>query len=86
MNLHEALANPKGRKNKKRVGRGMASGMGKTCGRGHNGASSRSGYGRKLGHEGGQTPLIRRMPKVGFNNPFRKEYEIVNISRLETMS
>ena len=86
MNLHEAVANPKGRKKKKRVGRGMASGMGKTCGRGHKGASSRSGYSRKLGHEGGQTPLIRRMPKVGFNNAFRKEYVTVNVARLETMN
>ena len=86
MNLHEAVARPKGRKNKKRVGRGMASGMGKTSGRGHKGQSSRSGYARKLGHEGGQTPLIRRMPKVGFNNPFRKEYVTVNVARLETIN
>ncbi len=86
MNLHEAVAKPQGRKNKKRVGRGMASGMGKTSGRGHKGQSSRSGYARKLGHEGGQTPLIRRMPKVGFNNPFRKEYVTVNVARLETIN
>ena len=86
MNLHEAVAKPHGRKNKKRVGRGMASGMGKTSGRGHKGQSSRSGYARKLGHEGGQTPLIRRMPKVGFNNPFRKEYVTVNVARLETIN
>ena len=84
MNLHEVMSEPCGRGKKKRVGRGRASGSGKTCGRGHNGPSSRSGYSRKLGYEGGQTPLIRRLPKVGFNNPFRKEYATINIARLES--
>ncbi len=85
MNLHEVMSDPQGRGKKKRVGRGRASGMGKTCGRGHNGPSSRSGYSQKLGYEGGQTPLIRRLPKVGFNNPFRKEYATINVARLESI-
>lgn len=78
-NLHP----PKGsKKNKKRVGRGNASGHGVTAGRGDNGQKSRSGYSRRFGFEGGQTPLIKRIPKRGFNNPFRKEYEIINVYQL----
>ncbi len=78
-NLHP----PKGSKqNKKRVGRGNASGHGVTAGRGDNGQKSRSGYSRRFGFEGGQTPLIKRIPKRGFNNPFRKEYEIINVYQL----
>jgi large subunit ribosomal protein L15 len=83
MNLHEALAGRHGRGKKKRFGRGDASGHGGTSGRGHKGAGSRSGYHRKIGYEGGQTPLIRRVPKVGFNNPFGTEYAAVNVGRLE---
>jgi large subunit ribosomal protein L15 len=67
----------------KRVGRGEGSGHGKTSTRGSNGAGSRSGNKRKIGFEGGQMPLARRLPKFGFNSPFRIEYEEVNISRLD---
>jgi len=78
-NLHP----PKGsKKNKKRIGRGNASGYGVTAGRGDNGQKSRSGYSRRFGFEGGQTPLIKRIPKRGFNNPFRNEYEIINVYQL----
>jgi large subunit ribosomal protein L15 len=67
---------------KKRVGRGHGSGNGKTAGRGHKGAKSRSGYKFKRGFEGGQMPLHRRVPKRGFHNPFRVEYEVVNLDDL----
>ena len=67
---------------KKRVGRGQGSGNGKTAGRGHKGAKSRSGFKHKRGFEGGQMPLHRRVPKRGFHNPFREEYEIVNLDTL----
>jgi large subunit ribosomal protein L15 len=68
---------------RKRVGRGIGSGSGKTSGRGHKGQKSRSGYSRRIGYEGGQMPLIRRIPKRGFTNArFRKEYAEVNVSRL----
>ncbi len=67
-------------KKKKRVGRGPGSGWGKTAGRGHNGQKSRSGYSRRFGFEGGQMPLVRRVPKRGFTNAlFKKEYQIVNL-------
>jgi large subunit ribosomal protein L15 len=69
---------------KKRVGRGPGSGLGKTSGRGEKGQKSRSGFGQKLGFEGGQMPLHRRVPKRGFTNArFRKEYTVVNVERLE---
>jgi large subunit ribosomal protein L15 len=71
------------RKGKKRVGRGPGSGWGKTAGRGHKGARSRSGYSAKPGFEGGQMPLHRRLPKRGFTNIFRKEYTIVSLSDLD---
>jgi large subunit ribosomal protein L15 len=67
---------------KKRIGRGQGSGNGKTAGRGHKGAKSRSGFKRKRGFEGGQMPLHRRVPKRGFHNPFREEYEVVNLDTL----
>jgi large subunit ribosomal protein L15 len=67
---------------KKRVGRGPGSGLGKTSGRGHKGAQSRSGYSFKRGFEGGQMPLHRRVPKRGFHNPFRVEYAVVNLDTL----
>jgi large subunit ribosomal protein L15 len=71
-------------KARKRVGRGPASGTGKTAGRGMNGQKSRSGGGKGAGFEGGQTPLARRLPKLpGFRNPNRVEYLAVNVSRLE---
>ena len=66
----------------KRVGRGPGSGLGKTAGRGMNGAKSRSGYSKKLGFEGGQMPIQRRLPKFGFKNPTRVEYKAVNLSAL----
>ena len=79
------LRPPKGMKHsKKRVGRGQGSGQGKTAGRGHKGAKSRSGYKWKRGFEGGQMPLHRRVPKRGFHNPFRVEYEVVNLDSLAT--
>jgi large subunit ribosomal protein L15 len=77
------LRPPKGAKHaKKRVGRGQGSGNGKTAGRGHKGQKSRSGYKFKRGFEGGQMPLHRRVPKRGFHNPFRVEYEVVNLDLL----
>jgi large subunit ribosomal protein L15 len=77
------LRPPKGATHaKKRVGRGQGSGNGKTAGRGHKGAQSRSGYKFKRGFEGGQMPLHRRMPKRGFHNPFRVEYSVVNLDTL----
>ena len=71
------------KQDKKRVGRGPGSGNGKTAGRGNKGAQSRSGYSYKRGFEGGQMPLHRRVPKRGFNNIFRVEYEVVNLDQLE---
>jgi large subunit ribosomal protein L15 len=77
------LRPPRGAKHApRRVGRGEGSGLGKTAGRGEKGAKSRSGFRRKRGFEGGQMPLHRRVPKRGFHNPFRTEYEIVNLDTL----
>lgn len=70
-------------KNRKRLGRGVGTGHGKTAGRGHKGFKSRSGSGIKPGFEGGQMPLQRRLPKRGFTNIFRKEYVIVSLSQLD---
>src|SRR6201989_1666776 len=82
MNLSN-LQPPAGAKHaKKRIGRGQGSGNGKTAGRGHKGAQSRSGYKFKRGFEGGQMPLHRRVPKRGFHNPFRVEYAVVNLDTL----
>src|SRR4026208_2392986 len=67
---------------KKRVGRGPGSGLGKTAGKGEKGQKSRSGYAQRLGFEGGQMPLIRRVPKRGFTNIFKAEYAVVNLSQL----
>src|SRR5713101_6523023 len=78
------LKPPKGAKHsKKRIGRGQGSGQGKTASRGHKGAKSRSGFKFKRGFEGGQMPLHRRVPKRGFHNPFRVEYEVVNLDTLD---
>jgi large subunit ribosomal protein L15 len=79
-NLKPAKGAVRGRK---RVGRGPGSGLGKTSGRGEKGQKSRSGYSRKVGFEGGQMPLHRRVPKRGFHNRFRKEYTEVNLGRLD---
>jgi large subunit ribosomal protein L15 len=77
------LRPPRGMKHpKKRIGRGQGSGNGKTAGRGHKGAKSRSGFKFKRGFEGGQMPLHRRVPKRGFHNPFRVEYEVINLDTL----
>src|SRR3954462_6103359 len=77
------LRPPKGAKHpKKGIGRGQGSGNAKTAGRGHKGQKSRSGYKFKRGFEGGQMPLHRRVPKRGFHNPFRVEYEVVNLDTL----
>src|SRR3982074_1896848 len=79
----KSLRPPKGVKHaKKRIGRGQGSGNGKTAGRGHKGAKSRSGFTFKRGFEGGQMPLHRRVPKRGFHNVFRVEYEVVNLDQL----
>jgi len=78
------LAPPEGsRKKRKRVGRGPGSGLGKTSGRGHKGQKSRAGGKVARGFEGGQMPLQRRLPKRGFENPFREEWTIVNVGRLD---
>jgi large subunit ribosomal protein L15 len=82
MNLSNVRAPKKAAENKKRVGRGMGSGMGKTSARGHKGQRSRSGSRMMRGFEGGQMPLHRRMPKRGFTNIFRVEYNIVNLDKL----
>jgi large subunit ribosomal protein L15 len=68
---------------KKRVGRGPGSGLGKTAGRGHKGQKSRSGYSKKIGFEGGQMPLQRRLPKRGFTNIFKKKWLEISLSKLE---
>jgi large subunit ribosomal protein L15 len=70
----------------KRIGRGQGSGHGGTSTRGHKGAKSRSGYSAKVGFEGGQMPLQRRLPKFGFKNRFRVEYKAINVSVLQTLA
>ena len=70
----------------KRIGRGQGSGKGGTSTKGHKGGQSRAGYSRKIGFEGGQMPLQRRIPKYGFNNISRKEYKAINISTLQTLA
>jgi large subunit ribosomal protein L15 len=82
MELH-SLKPPKGsKKERRRVGRGPGSGRGKTSGRGHKGAGQRSGFKKQPIHEGGQMPLHRRLPKRGFTNIFKKEFQIVNVADL----
>jgi len=80
--IHEARPKPGSRRARKRIGRGRGSGHGKTSGRGENGAKSRSGYRRKVGFEGGQLPLVRRLPKRGFKNPFRTQWAEINLDQL----
>lgn len=82
MKLHELSPAPGSRKSRVRVGRGLGSGLGKTSGRGQKGQNSRSGGGVRIGFEGGQMPLYRRLPKRGFKNIFAKEYAEVNVSSL----
>jgi large subunit ribosomal protein L15 len=85
MNLSTIRKPRKASENKKRVGRGMGSGMGKTSTRGHKGQRSRSGSRMMRGFEGGQMPLHRRLPKRGFTNIFRREYNIVNLEKLAAL-
>jgi large subunit ribosomal protein L15 len=85
MNLSNIHAPKKATESRKRVGRGMGSGMGKTSTRGHKGQRSRSGSRMIRGFEGGQMPLHRRMPKRGFTNVFRKEYAIVSLEKLAAL-
>ena len=73
-------------RNRKRIGRGEGSGHGGTSTRGMNGAKSRSGYSKKIGFEGGQMPLQRRVPKFGFTNPNRKEYKAINLDVIQTLA
>jgi len=82
MNLNQLSDNSAARKDRKRIGRGIGSGTGKTSGRGHKGQKSRSGVSLK-GFEGGQMPLNRRLPKRGFKNIFRKNFVVVNLNRLQ---
>ncbi|MDQ0974130.1 large subunit ribosomal protein L15 [Neobacillus niacini] len=82
MKLHELKPAEGSRKERKRLGRGIGSGQGKTAGKGHKGQNARSGGGVRLGFEGGQTPLFRRLPKRGFTNINRKDYAIVNLDVL----
>ncbi len=83
MKLNNVKPNPYATKNRKRVGRGPGSGTGKTAGRGENGQNSRSGGGVRIGFEGGQTPLFRRLPKRGFTNArFKKVYAVINLDDL----
>lgn len=82
MRLHELQPAAGSRQERKRKGRGIGSGLGKTAGRGHKGQKSRSGGGVRLGFEGGQMPLFQRLPKRGFTNINRKEYAIVNLDTL----
>ncbi|WP_299299874.1 50S ribosomal protein L15 [uncultured Fretibacterium sp.] len=83
MNIHDLSPAPGSRKKAKRLGQGIASGTGKTAGKGHKGHKARAGGGVRPGFEGGQMPLARRVPKRGFNNArFAREYQIVNVSSL----
>lgn len=83
MELHDLHPAPGAKRSRKRVGRGPGSGNGKTAGKGHKGQKSRSGYSRRFGFEGGQMPLVRRLPKRGFTNIFRVEFQVVNLRDLD---
>src|SRR6202023_889133 len=85
-NLSNLRAPKKANENKKRIGRGMGSGMGKTSTRGHKGQGSRTGTSLMRGFEGGQMPLHRRLPKRGFTNIFRTEYTVINLDRLAALN
>lgn len=86
MKLHELSPAKGSKRSRKRIGRGPGSGTGKTAGRGHKGQRSRAGYSQRLGFEGGQMPLIRRVPKRGFTNIFKTRYQVVNLSSLNELS
>ncbi len=83
MKIHEMSPAPNSKKAARRLGRGIGSGLGKTSGKGHKGQWARSGGGVRIGFEGGQMPLARRLPKTGFDNAWKKVYSIVNLSQLE---
>lgn len=83
MKLHELTPAPGSVSARKRLGRGVGSGLGKTSGKGHKGAKARSGHGKGAYFEGGQLPLVRRLPKRGFTNIFAKEYAYVNVADLD---
>ena len=86
MKLHTLKPAEGSVKGKKRIGRGQGSGKGGTSTRGHKGAKSRSGYSRKVGFEGGQMPLQRRLPRFGFTNPNRVEYKAVNLDTIQQLA
>ena len=86
MKLHELKPAEGSKKSPKRIGRGTASGWGKTAGRGQDGQNSRSGGGTRPGFEGGQMPLYRRLPKRGFTNIFAKQYSCINVDRLNVFA
>ncbi|WP_373726006.1 50S ribosomal protein L15 [Bacteroides heparinolyticus] len=86
MNLNNLRPAEGSTKTRKRIGRGPGSGLGGTSTRGHKGAKSRSGYSKKIGFEGGQMPLQRRVPKFGFKNINRVEYKAINLSTLQTLA
>ena len=85
MKLSNLGPNPGERRKKRRIGRGPGSGRGKTAGKGHKGLLARSGRANQVGFEGGQMPLVRRLPKRGFTNKYRTEYTIVNLKSLSAM-
>ena len=82
MKIHELSPAVGARTSAKRLGRGIGSGLGKTSGKGHKGQWARSGGGVRIGFEGGQMPLARRLPKTGFDNNWKKVYSVVNLERL----
>ena len=85
MGLHNLQPAPGSTKNRKRVGRGQGSGTGKTAGRGNKGQKARSGYKRKRGFEGGQMPLQKRLPKIGFNSKIEKPY-VINVEKIKAVA
>ena len=85
LELHDLTPHKGANRKRKRVGRGTGSGLGKTAGRGHKGQKSRSGYSQRAGFEGGQMPLYRRVPKMGFTNVCAKKYAIVNVQSLNRL-
>jgi large subunit ribosomal protein L15 len=85
MKLSELSPSPGAHKRRKRIGRGPGSGHGKTATKGHKGLLARSGGGKRPGFEGGQMPLVRRVPKFGFTNPFRVSYAVVNLKALANL-
>ncbi len=86
MKLHELSPVPGSKKDVKRIGRGHGSGWGKTAGKGHKGQKARAGHGMRPGFEGGQMPLQRRLPKFGFKNINRVEYQVVNLSSIQKLA